>query len=156
MNEAKITTKAHRELFDVFLRTHSGIDAEEARYFKRWTEVLQYCDSVILEVSQGERLTGFVILSCFGRRMATYAYGFFDNSVAGTSDLAHGAMIVYCRESGFQELDLGYSIHPSLLRYKMKWGAARCVPPPWSLRWVRHGGLAHAAGSRNVPGHLNA
>jgi hypothetical protein len=44
-------------------------------------------------------------------------------------------MITYCIEHKFEILDMGYSINRSLLRYKLKWGEAYCLPPPWNIVW---------------------
>jgi hypothetical protein len=136
INASKELSSAHASVVNGFLRTHPNLGPDERRYFDSWREVLRDSDSEIFEVFRDDQLTGFAVLNCFGESTATYAYGFFDNSFAGTSDLAHCAMIEYCLEAGLQELDLGYSIHASLLRYKKKWGATRCVQPPWSVRWT--------------------
>jgi hypothetical protein len=136
INVSKELSSAHTSVVDGFLRRHPNLGGDELRYFASWQEVLRDSDSEIFEVFQEDQLTGFAVLNCFGESTATYAYGFFDNSFAGTSDLAHCAMIEYCLEAGLKEVDLGYSIHASLLRYKKKWGETRCVQPPWSMRWT--------------------
>lgn len=141
INRQKITTQEHSEIFNEFFKTHTNIDKEDQRYFTCWKEVLSDESSVLFDVKQGGRLTGFAILSCFGKHTATYAYGFFNNSVAGTSDLAHGAMIDYCHSAELDMLDLGYSINATLLRYKKKWGVTRLVDPPWSVYWKWRGAL---------------
>lgn len=133
----KTVTAEHQLIFSTFLRSHHAIDLEEKKYVRCWRAALHQQDSVIVNVYKEERLTGFAILSLFGLRIATYAYGFFDNTVAGTSDLAHASMIALCRERGFQFLDLGHSIHNNLLRYKQKWGETGLVSPPWCLRWTK-------------------
>ena len=135
INASKAPTLEHSRIFDGFLLTHDNIEDEDMAYFRSWTKVLQDKDSLLFEVRRNNALTGFSVLSCFGSRTATYAYGFFNNSITGTSDLAHGAMIEYCLSAGFDELDLGYSIHASLLRYKRKWGTTRLIDPPWSVYW---------------------
>lgn len=136
INISKELSSAHTSVVDGFLRRHPNFGSDELRYFASWQEVLGDSGSEIFEVFQEDQLTGFAVLNCFGESTATYAYGFFDNSFAGTSDLAHCAMIEYCLEAGLKELDLGYSIHAPLLRYKKKWGETRCVQPPWSMRWT--------------------
>ncbi len=141
INVSKKTTSEHSELYRKFFKTHANIEKEDIVYFTSWREVLANHDSFLFEVKQGECLTGFAILNCFGKHTATYAYGFFNNSVAGTSDLIHGAMIEYCYNSGFDMLDLGYSINSKLLSYKKKWGNTRLVDPPWSVYWEWRGRL---------------
>jgi hypothetical protein len=141
INSSKTTTQEHSNIFNAFFKTHTNIDKEDYIYFTSWKEVLADESSILFDVKQGGRLTGFAILSCFGKHTATYAYGFFNNSVAGTSDLAHGAMIDYCHLKGFDMLDLGYSINATLLRYKKKWGITHLVDPPWSVYWKWRGAI---------------
>jgi hypothetical protein len=135
VNASKEITWEHRNIFAAFLQTHTNIEKDDIAYFASWDVVLKDKDSILIEVRQNGRLTGFAILSCFGMHTATYAYGFFNNAVAGTSDLAHAEMINFCHNAGFDMLDLGYSIHANLLRYKQKWGNTHLVDPPWSVHW---------------------
>lgn len=135
-------SEVHETIVSIFLRTHEYdneklIDLEEKKYVTCWRAALAQQDSLLINVFQQDRLVGFVILSLFGSATATYAYGFFDNSVAGTSDLAHATMISLCRDKGFHFLDLGHSIHKNLLRYKQKWGQTDLVPAPWCVRWTQ-------------------
>lgn len=135
-------SEVHERIVSIFLRIHEydnekSIDLEEKKYVTCWRAALEQQDSLLINVFQRENLVGFVILSLFGSATATYAYGFFDNAVAGTSDLAHAKMISLCRDEGFDFLDLGHSIHKNLLRYKQKWGQTELVPAPWCVRWTQ-------------------
>jgi hypothetical protein len=131
----KRIVESHRQIVRAFLQ-HRILDAEDKKYIDCWPTSVKAPDSVLFNVYRGETLTGFAIISQFGTRVATYAYGFFDNTCAGTSDLAHAAMVDFCIEHSFEKLDLGYSIHSQLLRYKLKWGEVTLVAPPWCIRWV--------------------
>jgi len=134
--ERKEITYNHINIFDKFLAQHGSIDLEDRKYVEFWQTSIQASDSILFNIYSGDRLTGFAVLSLFGLRVATYAYGFFDNGFAGTSDLAHAAMLNFCIDHSFEQLDLGYSIHDQLLRYKLKWGNATLVAPPWCIRWL--------------------
>lgn len=135
----KEITLSHINIFNKFLTQHGNIDLEDRKYVEFWQISVQADDSILFNVYSGDELTGFAVLSLFGLRVATYAYGFFDNEFAGTSDLAHAAMLTFCIEHSFEQLDLGYSIHDQLLRYKLKWGNAMLVAPPWCIRWLTDG-----------------
>ncbi len=137
IGENKEVTPHHLAVFAKFTSKHSEIDIEEKKYVFCWEKALTAKDSILLNVHNGMgQLTGFAILSTFGARVATYAYGFFDNQCSGTSDIAHAAMIEYCI-GRYEWLDLGYSIHRQLLRYKLKWGRTRLIDAPWCVRWSR-------------------
>lgn len=136
-NRGKETTQEHSKLVANFLRRKrdANLTADDVKYIRAWKEVLADEHSNLIEVYDGSCLTGFSIISAFGRNMPTYAYGFFDNGRSGTSDLAHAAMIEFCLDRGYAKLDLGYSINANLLRYKMKWGPIELVEPPCNVRW---------------------
>lgn len=136
INLTKTVTAHHVALVEHFLATHCGLDEDEERYVAAWRKVLDDHGSRLFEVYNGDRLTGFAVLSWFSVEVPTYAFGFFDNAVAGTSDLAHAAMIEYALEYGARALDLGYSVHSTLLRYKRKWGESEQLEPPWDVCWA--------------------
>lgn len=133
INLTKSLSNKHEELVIHFIKTHPNLRDDEIKYIFNWKIALQDKRSILFEVYKGEQLTGFSILSTFSMRMPTYAYGFFDNSIKGTSDMAHMQMICYAIENEAEDIDLGYSIHKDLLRYKTKWGNAKLLDPPWNI-----------------------
>jgi hypothetical protein len=123
-------TERHDALYQMFLDRHPELTEDDRLYLNGWKSVMREPSTLTVEVTQGGTLTGFALVNVFCEASPTYAYGFFDNAVSGTSDLAYFGMITAAQEIGSRFLDLGYSITPTLLRYKMKWGSCFTCSPP--------------------------
>ena len=102
-----------RDDLGTFDRTYSALAPILTR--SRKTTMFQAC--------QDEEILGFILVREVLKDVAIATWGSYKNGPLHPSDFLHLKMIEYYQHTEKPILDMGYSAHINLLKYKQNWGA---------------------------------
>lgn len=112
--------REHIKLIKEFLDTHE-VDYFNIHLINSLRRILKFKTTKIIEARKDQELIGFSILDTFLSNMPVYLFGFYNKNYYGLSTMIYFKMIEYSQKNGAVVLNLGYTMHKNLYKYKKKW-----------------------------------
>lgn len=116
----RMFNKEHIKLIKEFLETHE-VDYFNIHLINSLKRALKFKTTKIIEARKNKELVGLSILDTFLPNMPVYLFGFYNKNYYGLSTMMYFKMIEYSQKIGAVVLNLGYTIHKNLYKYKKKW-----------------------------------
>ena len=110
------------KLIELFLNTHT-IDAFDVPYLQYISEFIHNDNIILLEATHENKIVGFAIINQYLNKTNILLHNFIDRNYSGVSDAIYHKSIELTIEQKKDFLDLGYSMHESLKKFKLNWGA---------------------------------
>ena len=110
------------KLIDSFLENHS-IDSFDVSYTQYISNFIHNDEIILLEATYENKIIGFATINTYLNKTNILLHNFINKNYTAVSDALYHKAIEITKEQKKDSLDLGYSMHESLKKFKLNWGA---------------------------------
>ncbi|MDZ7775973.1 MAG: hypothetical protein U5L09_10465 [Bacteroidales bacterium] len=113
--------RGHIQLIDKFLKSHK-IDTFDLSYNITYPYFIISQYATVIEVKKNNKLIGIASMSTYLKKANVLTHIFINKDYPNVTDFIYHFYLQETLSQNKAILDVGYSMHPSLKKYKLNWG----------------------------------